>query len=271
MPYYLTIFSDRLDIFANIRQHILDVQGTLFNEPRLLLMEELREPRNYFSILRTIAQGRTRVNEIAQASGVGPVTVANRYLDILQQMRLVTRHVPVTENQPEKSKKGLYKIDDHFLRFWFRYIHPNLNALDLGLADAVLEQRVRPNLDHFIAAAFEEASRDFIARQARAGELPFLPERVGGWWDREAEIDVVALSNIDRALLVGECKWSQNPVGTNILEDLKRKVAYLSRNGEWQNVYYYLFTRAGFTEELKIRAPQEGIRLVSLADGSFAV
>jgi uncharacterized protein len=74
MPYYLRTFSDEQDLYANIRQHILDPHtGTLFNEPRLLLMEELREPRNYFSILRAIAQGHTRLNGIAQASGVGTV------------------------------------------------------------------------------------------------------------------------------------------------------------------------------------------------------
>ena len=48
----LTAFSDRTDIFANIRTHVLDSQSTLRREPQLLLMEELREPRDYFSILR---------------------------------------------------------------------------------------------------------------------------------------------------------------------------------------------------------------------------
>src|SRR5690606_24745804 len=70
MPYYLRIFSDEKTIFQNIRDHILDpLSGELFSEPRLLLMEELRKPRNYFSILRAIANGNTRLNEIAQASG----------------------------------------------------------------------------------------------------------------------------------------------------------------------------------------------------------
>ena len=59
MPYYLCTFDNQLDLFTNIHQHILDSQnGTLFSEARLLLMEELREPRNYFSILRAIAQGQ---------------------------------------------------------------------------------------------------------------------------------------------------------------------------------------------------------------------
>jgi hypothetical protein len=67
MPYYLRTINQNQDLFSNIRRHILDFQtGTLFSEPRLLLMEELREPRNYFSILRAIAQGRTRLNEIAR-------------------------------------------------------------------------------------------------------------------------------------------------------------------------------------------------------------
>ena len=118
MPYYLTTLTDKQNLLANIRQHILDAHsGALYSEPRLLLMEELREPRNYFSLLRAIAQGNTRLNEIAQASGVGAAPTVARYLDILQQMRLITRRVPATESQPQKSKRGLYQIDDHFLRF----------------------------------------------------------------------------------------------------------------------------------------------------------
>lgn len=262
MPYYLRTFSDGQDIFANLRQHILDAQsGELFNEPRLLLMEELREPRNYFSILRAIAQGKTRLNDIAQSSGVGTVNMVARYLDLLQQMRLVTRRVPVTEFQPEKSKRGIYQIDDHFLRFWFRYIHPNLGSLDLGLADAILEQRVKPDLDHFVSGAFEEASRQHLARLARQGKIPFLPEKIGAWWERESEIDVLAISRTEKQALVGECKWSVNPVGVDILDDLKQKSRAIQGEGEILQLHYALFSRSGFTPALEAVAQAEGVRL----------
>jgi len=265
MPYYLRTFSDRQNIFSNIRQHILDAQtGALFNEPRLLLMEELRKPRNYFSILRAIAQGRTHLNEITQASGVGEVTAVARYLDILQQMHLVTRRVPASENQPEKSKKGIYQIDDHFLRFWFRYVQPNQSGLDLGLADAILEQRIRPDLDHFVSTAFEEAALAFVARLAQAGSLTFLPERIGGWWDRDAEIDVMAISQTEKAALIGECKWSVNPIGTNILEDLKQKVQVLIKNYGVRRVQFAIFARSGFTPALEEQAMAEGIGLYTV-------
>ena len=107
MPYYLSLFSHQHKLFNNIRTHILHPQGTLYNEPLLLLVEELREPRNYFSILRAIAAGHTRLNEIAQAAGVGDNSATARYLDILQQLRVVRRQVPVTEPQPEEQERHL--------------------------------------------------------------------------------------------------------------------------------------------------------------------
>ncbi len=265
MPYYLRMFGDHQNIFANIRQHILDAQtGALFNEPRLLLMEELREPRNYFSILRAIGQGHARLNEIAQASGVTEVTAAARYLDILQQMRLITRRVPATETQPEKSKKGIYQIDDHFLRFWFRYVHPNQGGLDLGLADAILKQRIQPDLDHFASVAFEEAARAFVGRLAQAGGLTFLPERIGGWWSRDSEIDVLAVSQTEKTALAGECKWSVNPIGVPVLEDLKQKAQVMMKSDEIQKVQFALFARSGFTPALQEQARAEGVGLYTL-------
>ena len=265
MPYYLLAFDPHEDIRTNIRNRILDPQNaTLFNEPRLLLMEELHEPRNYFSILRAIAQGRTRLNEITQGSGLEqPGTVA-RYLDLLQQMHLITRRVPATESQPEKSKKGLYQIDDHFLRFWFRYVHPNQAAIDLGLADGVLEQRILPDLDHFVGLAFERASRDYLAALARAGKLSFVPERIEGWWDRNIEIDVLAVSELQRSIIAGECKWSVNPVGVDILNDLKSKVSVLNQTGQWEKVQYSLFSRSGFTPALRGQAALEDVLLVEV-------
>lgn len=272
MPYYLVAFSDQIDIFANLRAHILDSQGVLRREPQLLLMEKLREPRNYFSILRAIAQGATRLSEISQTARIGDVTTTARYLDILQDLRVVNRSVPATESRPDKSKRGLYKITDAFLRFWFRYVHPSQGSLDLGLADAVLVQRVQPTFDQFVSYAFEDAARSHVAQLARAGQLNFLPERIGSWWGRADEVDVAAVSDGEGALLLGECKWSINPVGTDVWDDLKRKLTQVDPEGRWPLVSYALFAKSGFTPALTARAEAEGVRLVgpeALVVGDF--
>ena len=141
-------------------------------------------------------------------------------------------------------------------------MHPNQGSLDLGLADAVLAQRLRPTFDQFVSYAFEEAARAYVAHLARPGQLPFMPERVGSWWDRTGEVDVVAVSDADGALLLGECKWSVNPVGIDVLDELQRKAQLVDPDGRWPAVSTTLFAKAGFTPALVARAAAENVHLV---------
>jgi len=136
----------------------------------------LREPRNYFAILQAIASGKKRLNEIKQATGLEGATA---YLDTLQQLHLVERLVPVTETQPHKSRRGIYRLKDHYLRFWFRYVHPNRSQLERDGACPVLENLVLPEIDHFTSLAFEEVCQQFLWQEALSGNLSFLPTNIG--------------------------------------------------------------------------------------------
>jgi uncharacterized protein len=266
MPYYLQAFSDSRNLFANIAAQVLDGNGLLRHEPQLALLQELRDPRNYFSVLRAIAQGKTRVNEIAQHSGLREATTAVRYLDVLRQLHLVRRDVPVTEEQPEKSRKGIYRLDDHFMRFWFRYVHPHQGALEAGRAQMVLDQLIAPDFDTFMGLALEEAASSHLIAQADAGTLPFVPERIGGWWGSGEEIDLVALNDRAHAMLLAECKWSAKPIGPGVLHSLKAKTIAIDPERRWPHVHYALYARSGFTREMQGLAQAEGIRLVSAAE-----
>jgi AAA+ ATPase superfamily predicted ATPase len=260
IPAYLAQFDDRQPLLTNIEQRILNPGSYLYLEPQFVLREELHEPRHYFAILQAIAQGRTRLNEIVQATGMerGPVS---RYLAVLKDLRLVERHVPATERQPDKSRQGLYRLRDPFLAFWFRFVAPYASTLEGGYT-APVARRVEAEMSGFIGPVFEDLCREWVIEQAAAGRLPFLPERIGAWWDRNVEIDLVAASDSEGALLAGECKWSVNPVGTNVLIDLKRKVQPLLDAGPWRQASYILFARAGFTPDLQTMAKAEDVRLV---------
>lgn len=249
-PAYLLKFDDNRSVLENIAAEVLRRGTFLYEEPRFRLIEELREPRNYFSILRAIAQGKARLNEIAQAARIGDLATTNKYLSVLRDLRLVERAVPVTDPNPEKSKKGIYRLADEFFRFWFRFVYPNRTLLEEGQLDFVLRTRVVPQLEDFTAPAFEEMARRFVWQLARLGKLPFVPEQVGGWWSPTAEADVVAINRAERVLLVGECKWASRPVGQNVLNDLKQRAKLLEGEADWSQVYYALFSRNGFTDSL---------------------
>ena len=112
-PAYLQTIQQEKSLETNILEGILDRGAFLYDEVSFLLQQELREPRNYFAVLQAIASGQTRQNEIKQATGLDNITP---YLETLQQLHLVERSVPVTETQPHKSRRGLYRLKDNYLR-----------------------------------------------------------------------------------------------------------------------------------------------------------
>jgi hypothetical protein len=259
-PAYLRLFDDRRSLITNVTEQILDPGGYLYAEPPLLLREELREPRNYFAILQAIAQGRTQLTEISQATGIERQPTS-RYLAILQDLQLIERRVPITEAAPDKSRKGIYRLREPFLRFWFRHVAPNVSILEDGLIEPIARGVVE-DLARYLGPAFEDLCAAWVVEQAALGRLPLVPRRVGGWWSPAGEIDVVALG--DGAVLFGECKWTERPVGTNILDDLVRKAAPLTERMGWGRAHYALFAKSGFTPELRRRA--EAVWLVAAED-----
>jgi hypothetical protein len=211
-----------------------------------VLQQELREPRNYFAVLQAIASGNTRRNEIKQAAGLENIAP---YLETLQQLHLVERVVPVTESQPHKSRRGIYRLKDNFLRFWFRFVLPNRSQLERGAKETVFDSAIGPELDAFASTVFEQACRQYFWRNGLKGKLPFQPKQIGGWWQANQEIDIVVLG--DSLAFLVECKWSQRPVGVDILEQLEGKSRALLKELNGQSFLFGLCSRSGFTDQMR--------------------
>jgi AAA+ ATPase superfamily predicted ATPase len=260
VPAYLRRFADDVTLPANIEQKILTTGEFLYDEPRFLLLQELRDPNRYFAILEAIAGGHTRLNEIAQSSGISASSLSF-YVKTLQELGLVTRAVPATEKNFDKSKLGLYQLTDHYFRFWFRFVYPNRSLLERGETGQVL-RLIEAHMEQFTGAVFETICREAVWRLQSRGQFPFAPVRVGNWWDRNEEIDLVAVGA--DAVLLGECKWTNKPLGTNVLADLKQKGHKLRIQAIAQQVHYALFARSGFTSALQEQAQRENVLLVDL-------
>lgn len=255
LPAYLLEFGDRTWITENIRDKILRPDAFLYNEIPFILREELREPANYFAILKAIAFGRTSLNEIVQASGLERAKVA-KYLDTLADLRLVERRLSVTEKYPHKSRKGLYAISDHYFRFWFRFVYPNRDYIEIGRGEHVLDE-IKSTLAHFVAYTFEDVCRQYIRERGWM--------KVGSWWHKGEEIDLVALDERKEQIVLGECKWSNRPMGMDALISLKRKREHMGYEKGLKEKFI-LFSKAGFSPSLIKAAKNEGIELVGLKE-----
>lgn len=244
VPQYLQMLDAARPLLANLRERVFGPGAPLRDEVEYLLRQELVETRIYFGILAAIADGKQKVGEIVNATHL-PQGNVSKYLSVLASLGLVVREVPASEAQPEKSKRGLYRIADPFVRFWFRHVRRGWSRLESGQAEAVLRE-VAADLDHLAAEAYEELCRQ---RVAAGGLGPGPWQRVGRWWSRTDEIDVVAFGDGGR-LLAGEAKWSRRPVGTNVLAELEEKVARSGLAGPDARPTFSLFSRSGFTPAL---------------------
>jgi AAA+ ATPase superfamily predicted ATPase len=262
VPAYLIQFSDRLSIRQNIENQILKPTAFLHDEVRFILMEELRDPKHYLSILQSIAFGNTRMNDIVQRTGIerGPVS---KYLSVLQDLRLIERETPITEKHPEKSRKGIYRLSDNFFRFWFRFVLPFKSRLVEGGERKVLEKEILPHLDNFIGQAFDKICVEILRNLADEKKIKLSYGRAGRWWNGNEEIDLVAVAE-DKPVFVAECKWSKRPVGIDILKELRRKASLISSEGPRADLRVGLFSRSGFTKEIEDLGKKGEVELIDV-------
>ncbi len=135
-------------------------------------------------------------------------------------MGLVQREIPFAE--PERSsKKSLYKIADPFFRLWFRVVAPHRGQL------AAVDRTGRLQVlqwywNALVAQSWEDLCRMRLPRADLPGGSWGMAAR---WWKGNCpEWDVVSRSFDGRRLLLGEVKWSQEPMGRKEIERAVREL-----------------------------------------------
>ena len=269
VPAYLEQVQPSRSLGDNLRDVILSPGGLFVAEPELLLYDEVRDPRVYHAILQAVGSGAHTLDQIANAT-LTSKTHLSMYLSRLQELRFIERRLPTTV-PPAKvrvSRMGRYHFADAFLRFYFRFVAPQ--RADLGYnRDAVLDN-IRAQLRAFVGVtAYEELCRSWVVQASAAQQLPFKAQAIGSHWSRDVQVDVVAVNWADKAIWLGECKWSTERVAREVLTDLledktPKTLKALPGGRDTWTVHHGLFSRAGFTPATQTLAEEQHVTLVDL-------
>ncbi|NJE10625.1 ATP-binding protein [Thermococcus sp. MAR1] len=247
IPAYLLQFSPEKSFDENVVEKVLSKGAFLYEEAEFLLREELREPANYFAILQAIASGRSRFGEIVNSTGLDK-SLVSKYLAVLQRLGIVEREVPVTATLKEASKRGLYSITDNYFAFWFRYVLPNKGYLEAGLAEEVWE-RSKSDFNAYMGFIFEKLIRN---PEVFLRLTSFRFTKLGRWWRKGEEIDIVSLNEMEKRALLIEVKWKElsEREARGILKDLERKAGLVGLEG-WEKSYGLVAKSLEGKEELR--------------------
>lgn len=250
VPKYIETFRDCDNIEDGIRKHVLNQQGYLYEEPYFLLQNEVSEIGSYFSLIRAIAMGNSRLSDIASWLGIKQTSIP-KYLKTLMDLDLVEREVPVTENNPEKSKSGLYRITDNYIAFWFRFVYPYRSLLERGEKEFVMEQIREKFIQNDAAFVYEDLCREKMWEFASAGLLNVRFDRLGRYWGPICgEVDILGLDTVNRGMIIGECKYTASEKGLSVLHTLEEKARALEVKTGNKCKQYLIFSTAGFSKGL---------------------
>lgn len=249
VPKYIELFYDCNDVYSSICKNIISKQSFLYDEPNFLLQKEVSEVGSYFSIIKAIAAGNQKLSKIAGVLEIKQTGIT-KYLKTLINLDIIEREVPVTEENPEKSKKGLYKIKDNFILFWFKFIYPNISFIESDNIDIVMNKIKENFINNHVSYVYEDICIEKMWELNADGVFDFNFSRIGRWWSNDKEIDIVAFDNTQNNIIFGECKFWENKVGINILSALEEKSKCVEWNKNNRKEQFILFSVNGFTNDL---------------------
>jgi len=214
IPAYLQEFNPELSFYENVNSIFFNKFGFLYDDTERMLKDELREPEIYFRIIESIAQGETTLGKISSRAYVD-ITNLPKYLRVLEKMGIIRREKSIV------GKARMIKIEDNYFNFWIRFVYPFKEEIELGVFSFPEDE-----FNKYLGFIFEDTCREFLTQRK---VLPFT--KIGRWWYRDKEIDIVALNEETKQILFVECKWKDGVNAKKIVKELAEK----SRFVDWYN------------------------------------
>jgi len=239
IPAYLRLFRPDRTFWENVEEQILRKGAYLYSEAEILMQYEFREAGNYMVILRALAAGYTALAPLCQETGLDKGMVS-KYLAVLSRMHLINDEVPVTAHAGYRRRH--YRLTDPYLTFWFRFVYPRRAETEMGQSREVLAS-IRERIAPYCGQMFEQLSHDLICRGILFGSSY---SRLGRWWQKEAEIDLVGLNEVSGDVLFCECKWSavNHRQARGILAALREKAGEVRWQNESRNERFALVAKS---------------------------
>jgi len=167
----------------------------------------------------------------------------------------VKKEHPVLEKPT--TKKTIYRIEDNFLRFWFRYVLSHRDELEQGDKKQAIED-IKNTFNVYLGETFEQIGKEMLIHLNSVGKLPFRFHKLGRQWGRismaekghnEYEIDLVAVNDDTNDILFCECKWVDRKVDTDVYYKLVEKAGSVIFHPD-RKEYFALISKSGFTDRM---------------------
>lgn len=259
-PYYLAMIEKEKSFEENIFQLLFSRFGTLQDAPDNIMSAATRSQNVYNSILIAIAHRKITIKSIADSIHEEDSKVA-KYLITLINSEIVEKRTAFNGSK----KMTYYAISDPLIKFWYLFIFDNKDKISMGMGKALFNENI-DKINNFIAHAAEDVIISYMTMLNVQGKLKYPYGMIQNYkvdnsiLKRSIEID--GLTSYKKHLLVIECKYRKEKFSLFMLKHLKESVSIFAN---YDDIEYYLFSKSGFTEDLKTHNASN-IHLLTLED-----
>lgn len=180
VPHYINKLDVRDSVDEALMENLFDRSSYLYEEPANLLKQELREPAIYNAIIKAIAEGASRLNDITTKVGEENSVVA-KYLKTLIDLGIVKKK---RRSQRNRAKNDL-SSGGQFFRFWYRFVPVNASAIDSGRIAKTYPHAVKQYFPDYMGLIFEKMCQDYLLYYAN--DLPIELSEIGQWWGTDPQ------------------------------------------------------------------------------------
>lgn len=252
-------FDDKISIKENICRYILNPGSPLYSEGQRIVEEELRETGVYNTILASIAAGNHKLNDLYLHTEFSRAKISV-YLKNLMELELVEKVFSYDTEGRVNSQKGIYRISNHLVHFYFTYLYPNLSDLEKMTPGEFYQKYIALDFRNYVSEYFRTVCKQYVEKWNKWGRLPIEIDRVGEWVGKLGTIDVIA-QNEEGETIIGICNW-EKPI---MRYDDYEWLLFCAEKAKLRADYVYLFSVKRFDEKLTLEAKvKQNLKLISL-------
>ena len=243
--YWERLNNPNRSVLENLSQQLRLSNNWLVEEAQILLRDFITDTHNFVGILRAVSEGYEIFSDVANRAGISTGHAA-RYLSILREAGFIRRTTPLSDENPEASRKGRYIVTDPYLRFYYRYLATSQSKVAMGRVDELIAD-ITNDLPHFIKKTWIELCHHWVALAASNGKIPIKIDEVASEWKRNKYIDIMGTSESEDALVLGYCHWSDDKVDPQVLIDnlINRDIVPMLPKGK-SLVHFIGFSASGW-------------------------
>lgn len=260
VPAYLRLWRERESFEANVVRLFLAEDALLYAEAEHYLKQELRELSAYNTILAALAQGRYKLNDIYEQTGFSRAKISV-YLKNLTELGITEKLFSFETREYKEVQKGLYRIREPYVRFWYRFIYPNRSAIAMGQGERVYREQIAPYLTEYVAEAFRNVCGEYLQVLNDYRKLGMVYGSFGIWHGKNGSIDVLAKADSGE-YLAGFCDCREELTDVEHFREYER----ILESAGVRPKECYCFSMQGFTGALTALAGENGLCLVCAGD-----